>query len=641
MNTFLKNFTIASEWRYAISLFKKLYLLLIIYSLMRVWFYIANNDIANNYYFKSDNGVFPLFLNGLHTDVVVIFFINAPIVLLHLLPFSIRDNRIYIGLTNILFCIINLPFLFISIVDIYFFSFSLERSSAAVISFSKDFFPMFFTYLNTYWLAAVLLLLIVALLYYYSVKAVYRISGNSTPVTQGIIFVVAGAVWTFSVSEMWRLPNTNFHPVATNSPYTVVKSAFSDAVFFNNIPLRKKTFFAPRDLKKQFNPDRYYFQKGRSPQKMNVFLIVLESFSKQYVGVQPDGISYSPFLDSLGKHSLQFTNAFANARHSNEGIPSIISSLPSLMKESIILSQYKNNRVPGLGTMLKKQGYSSAFFHGGINGVYGFDFFTQKAGFDHYYGKNEYADSKDFDGAWGIWDDKFFQYSADVINTMKTPFVASLFSVSSHHPFHIPEYFTDYPPVLNHHPPMAKCIYYSDYSLKLFFDKIKMMPWYSNTLFVITADHSANTNDHSPFYNTRLGAYRIPLLFYIPDRRLTGVSTKVVQQIDILPSIIDYLNFNEKFRSFGKSVFDTSGQRYTYQLFNNVYQIADSAYMLTFDGKQIVSLFNHRTDSLLRTNLNKSILSPEVIRHQNQLLNNLKAVVQTYNYSMNHDALIE
>lgn len=640
MITFFKSFAAESEWRYSISLFKRLYMLLIIYTLLRVWFYIANNDIVNNYYFKSESSVFHLFVSGLHSDIVAIFFINLPLIFLHLIPVSFRNKRMHIHSTRILFCLLNFPFLFISIVDIYFFPYSLERSSASIISFSRDFFPLFFTYVRFYWFAVVILLVLLILLYYYSGKTLYSVSGKSTPVTQRVIFILAMTIWIFSVSELWKSARTNYHPLVTNSPYTIIRSSFTDAMFFNNTPLKEKNYFAKHDLNKQFSLSRYYYKNENTTKKMNVVVIVLESFSKQFVGNTNNGISYTPFLDSLSNYSLQFTNAFANARHSNESIPSIFSSLPSLMKESIILSKYKSNIVSGLADMLKRQSYTSAFFHGGINGVYGFDFFTRKTGFDKYYGKNEYANGKDFDGAWGIWDDKFFLYAAEEINKLKTPFVAGLFSVSSHHPFNIPDYFTNYPLELNNLSPMLKCIYYTDHSLKLLFNKLKMTPWFNNTLFVITSDHSANTNDHSPLYNTRLGAYRIPLLFYTPNMQLLGINTNIVQQIDIVPSVIDYLNVNYRFRCFGKSVFDKTTERYTYQLFNNSYQIADSSYLITFDGKNILSLFNHQTDPLLRNNLIAGEMKPQEMKKQKKLLANLQAVIQTYNYSMNNDVLV-
>ncbi|MBK7818854.1 MAG: hypothetical protein IPJ60_15925 [Sphingobacteriaceae bacterium] len=42
-------------------------------------------------------------------------------------------------------------------------------------------------------------------------------------------------------------------------------------------------------------------------------------------------------------HSLAFTNAFANGHKSIEGIPAILSSMPTLMEDPFINSTYADN----------------------------------------------------------------------------------------------------------------------------------------------------------------------------------------------------------------------------------------------------------------------------------------------------------
>lgn len=44
-----------------------------------------------------------------------------------------------------------------------------------------------------------------------------------------------------------------------------------------------------------------------------------------------------------------------------------------------------------------------------------------------------------FDGAWGVWDEPFIDYMGEEISDFKEPFFASIFTLSSHHPFNVPE----------------------------------------------------------------------------------------------------------------------------------------------------------------------------------------------------------
>ena len=104
----------------------------------------------------------------------------------------------------------------------------------------------------------------------------------------------------------------------------------------------------------------------------NVVIIILESFSKEYVGYYNNGKGYTPFLDSLINYSLVMERAYANGIKSIEALPSIVSSIPTLMNNPFITSIYATNKYYSLPLLLKREGYSTSFFHGGNRGTMGF-----------------------------------------------------------------------------------------------------------------------------------------------------------------------------------------------------------------------------------------------------------------------------
>lgn len=141
-----------------------------------------------------------------------------------------------------------------------------------------------------------------------------------------------------------------------------------------------------------------------------------------------------------------------------------------------------------------------------------FDGFTNHVGFEKYYGKNEYNNNKDYDGNWGIFDEPFLQYLGKQLTKTQQPFLASVFTLSSHHPYTIPAQH------MNRFPKGTMIVHetvgYTDYAVRRFFEYAKQQPWFENTLFVITADHSALTETKE--FKTALGLYRIPVIFYSP-----------------------------------------------------------------------------------------------------------------------------
>ncbi|MBO7440676.1 MAG: LTA synthase family protein, partial [Bacteroidales bacterium] len=305
---------------------------------------------------------------------------------------------------------------------------------------------------------------------------------------------------------------------------------------------------------------------------------------KEYSGFFNGNEGYTPFLDSLYQQGLTFTNSFATGRKSIDAMPSILAGIPYLT-DHFFMSMYSNNKVNSIASLLKAKGYYSAFYHGAPNGSMGFLHFSRLAGFDDYYGMTEYCNDQsfnamdDFDGHWAIWDEEFLQYYAKSMGEIQQPFITTCFTATSHSPFRIPERYKERFP--EGPQPITKCIQYTDNALRLFFDRMKQYPWYGNTLFVITADHTNQTLSRE--YTTDRNVFKVPILIYQPGG-IKKMSEKLFCQADITPTILDYLNYDKPYITFGNSYFnnsDTTG--YVVNFSEPLYQISMDKYFLQFD----------------------------------------------------------
>jgi phosphoglycerol transferase MdoB-like AlkP superfamily enzyme len=302
-------------------------------------------------------------------------------------------------------------------------------------------------------------------------------------------------------------------------------------------------------------------------------------------------------------------------------MPSILASIPSL-ETPYTISHYANNQINGLPELLKRKGYYSAYFHGAPNGSMGFDSFAKMAGFDNYFGLNEYPYKDDFDGMWGVWDEPFFKYFGEKMNTFKQPFFASIFSVSSHHPFKVPEQYTG--KFKKGPAPILEVVGYTDFSLREFFNQISKSPWYNNTLFVLTADHT-NESVHREFQNN-FGAYCVPIIFFKPGSDLRGIKPRIAQQIDIMPTILNYLNFDEPYVAFGNNLLDDSSEPFAFNTNGTTYNLYMSDHILEMIENNTVGLYNYKTDLFLVNNL---IGKEQEL--QKKMEDKLRAIIQTYN----------
>ncbi|MEJ0056396.1 MAG: LTA synthase family protein [Bacteroidota bacterium] len=502
--------------------------------------------------------------HGIRFDISVILLINALYILLLFLPYPRGISRPWDGILQVLFISVNSIAIVFEACDWAYYSFTLKRATADVLDMINrkgDFLLMLPRFVVEYWYVPFSVLLLVLALVKGNKKIVLETPLTITPsqpatsgkliqktvrfiIVLGVSVIIRGGFQRtpLSSSHAVEVTESSFVPLVLNTPFTIIHSLSGQA-------LVDPHYYSEEELDLYNNPLKQY--SGKVFTSKNVVVIMLESFSKQFTGLG-ERTSYTPFLDSLMDGSFVCRRGYANALHSAEGVPAVISGIPSLMDEPITTSNYGANSMTSLPDLLKQKGYETAFFHGGTNGTMGFDLFSSNAGYDHYFGRDEYDNEDDYDGDWGIWDEPFLQYYARTMSEMRQPFFTSVLTLTSHDPFRVPDQYKLLPkgPL-----PVQQCIAYTDMSLRKFFRTAASQSWYNNTLFVITADHCSLMTENNLDHNN-LGFYAIPIVFFSPgDSSLQGSTRVISQQIDILPSVLDYLGYEKPFFAFGNSVF--------------------------------------------------------------------------------------
>lgn len=412
--------------------------------------------------------------------------------------------------------------------------------------------------------------------------------------------------------------------IILNTPFSIIRTIGKKAFV-------EKNYFTNEELESIFTPVQHI--KGATEKnRRNVVIFIVESFGKEYIGAynpRSNG-SLTPFLDSLITKSRSYIYSYGNGRKSIDGMPSVLSGIPMFV-EPFFLTPASLNNVSGIAGELKKEGYSSAFFHGAPNGSMGFQAFANATGFEKYYGMDEFCTSTkhrgmdDHDGTWAIWDEPFLQYYAECMNELQEPFVTSVFTASSHHPFKIPDEYKEI--YTEKEDPFLKCVQYTDHALARFFEYAKQQEWYNNTLFVITADHTNHSIE--PKYKTTGGWFEVPVIFFSPTGDAPfapGIdSTTIAQQIDIMPTVLEYIGYSKPFVAFGKSLISTTPENsYAVNYTNEVYQYYKGDYILLFDGDKSIAMYDIRHDPLMSENLIGACDVKESMETE------LKAIIQQY-----------
>ena len=620
-----------------VVLIYRILLIMVLFTLCRIGFFIFNFKMFPG---LTTNQFFTILRGGLTFDISAVVYINMLIILLHIIPLEVRYNDIYQSILKYIYFITNGFAIAMNGMDFVYYRFVDKRATADVFkTFEHDTnnIKVFFRFLIDYWPAALFTFFIWFLMVYLyrkvkvekpgSVNRIGYYSVNILMIPLVIALVIGAARGGYkhstrpiTISNAARyVDNPRDVAIVLNTPFSILRTLGKKA-------LVKYKFFDDEKLIRLYNP--HYIPDNSKPFKYdNVVIIIIESFAREYIGSLNPGLEggkyegYTPFIDSLIKVSLTFDVSIANGKKSIDAIPSVLASVPSL-ETPYVISHYANNQINGLAELLKKKGYYSAFFHGAPNGSMGFDSFTKMAGFDDYFGLNQYPDKSDFDGIWGVWDEPFLKFFASKLNSFKQPFLASIFTVSSHHPFKVPEKYTG--KFKKGPAPILEVIGYTDFALKNFFHEVSLSPWFKNTLFVITADHT-NESVHKEFQNN-FGAYCVPIIFFKPGSDLKGFKLRIAQQIDIMPTILSYLNFDEPYIAFGNDLLDDTYESYAFNTNGSTYNLYMKDHILEMIDNKPVGLYNYKNDLFLENNqIGKD---PEL---ESQMVEKLKAIIQTYN----------
>ena len=623
------------------------------YFLARVLYLVENWS-----YFSSgltSSHLLELYGGSVVFDLSAILVTNSLYIVLMLLPFHLKETEGYQRLCRAVFQLVNGLALAANLCDAVYFRFTMRRTTTTVFSeFSNEgnLGSVFLTEALSHFHLVVFFLLMLWAMY-----RLYRPSGVRSAqfvwwhydlamllsLVVAAPLVVAGIRGGFTTAvRPITISNANQYidrPVEAalvlNTPFSLYRTIGKD-VFV--VP----AYYADRrEMESVYSP--VHVPADTLPMtRKNVVVLIVESFGREYIGALNRTLEgghyrgYTPFVDSLIARSITFKYSYCNGRKSIDGMPSILSSIPMFV-EPFFLTPASMNHIGGMASLLAAEGYQTAFFHGAQRGSMGFLGFARSTGFQHYYGREDYCDDDrfggddDFDGMWAIWDEPFLQYYAQKMSEMQQPFMTAVFTASSHHPFVIPKQYREVYP--EEGLAMHKCIRYTDMALRRFFERASRAPWFRNTIFVLTGDHT-NMSDHAE-YQTDLGGFCSPIVIYEPGvtDRQPQVMNKIAQQIDILPTVMGMLHYPKPYFAFGIDLLNTADDdTWAVSYLNGIYQYVKHGYVLQFDGQQSRALYS-LADSLMQHNVLGQL--PE----QQQMERELKAIIQQYMERMTQDRL--
>jgi len=288
-------------------------------------------------------------------------------------------------------------------------------------------------------------------------------------------------------------------------------------------------------------------------QNPNIVLITLEGVGVAAMQATLNQQKVMPFLDSLSKEGIYFSNFYATGFRTEQGLASLLSGALSLPFNNFTDDVNALKNMPSIIQTFRNKSYQTNFLFGGDIEFMNVKAYLKSIGFQSIKDVNAFNKADRFQKL-GVPDAILFNKAVSEISTQKAPFFYQILTQSTHTPFDIPGQQPSSDEAQNY----LQAARYLDNALSQFFKKIEKQPCYKNTIFIITSDHAHHyPQDISIASSTR---FHIPLIIFSPSSLNSNFDNKkYFAQNDFPATLMHILGWKEKqYLKFSRNYFSNN-----------------------------------------------------------------------------------
>jgi phosphoglycerol transferase MdoB-like AlkP superfamily enzyme len=541
------------------------------WSLLRLILFFKFHPPAAGY---SSVDLCKAFLLGFHLDLAAACCVIWPLLLWCWLlpnrPFAWRLHRFLLLAACFLFWTLQTFLLF---VEYYFFEEFESRFNTVAIDYILYPSEVFVNIWESY--PVVLIVAISAagglLVWFLSRKIAAGMWNRPVTAKARLAHIAGAAVLTaalFSTASFHEARFSNqrvLNEIANNGAVSLLDAAWSRnldySAFYLTMPKAEAYTRTRRLLTEpgsQFAGDEFSLKRrvsGDSTRpRLNVVVLLEESLGSEFWGcLGRKGESLTPYMDQMADQGMLFENIYASGNRTVRGFEGVLSSFPPLPGDSIVKRDRSEN-VETIARVLKRDGYATLFLYGGRGLFDGMRAFAVENGYDRFIERKDFPNPT-FTTIWGVCDEDLYRRTIlelRQLNDQEKPFFATVLSVSNHKPYTYPANRIAEDPKQRRRENAVK---YTDWALGRFFDDAHNESFWTNTIFVLVADHGARVYGSQTI---PIHSYEIPLLILGPAViQSPSRQSQLGGQLDVAPTILGLLGRPHQTLFFGRDLLKT------------------------------------------------------------------------------------
>ena len=348
---------------------------------------------------------------------------------------------------------------------------------------------------------------------------------------------------------------------------------------------------------------RHHPEETADRSLQNIVIILMESFSGQYVGALGNSQGVTPQFDKISSEGLLFNRFFSNGTHTHQGMFATLGCFPNLPGYEYLMQQPEGrNQFSGISRLLDQDHYQDVYLYSGDFAWDNQAGFFSNQGMDTFIGRDDIKNAKFVDPTWGVSDEDMFNQALQSLAELSKdkPFIAILQTLSNHTPYSLPDPLP-FEPVLDESGELSErltSMKYSDWALGRFFEEFRETDYYDETLFIVLGDHGFKVNTQISDIN--LLRFHVPMLLIGPGivESYGHHMDRVATQVDVVPTVMGLLGEPFQHQCWGRNllalpeddqgigIIKSSGG-------DNTVAIINGDYLLTDDPGKGSSLFKY------------------------------------------------
>lgn len=380
-----------------------------------------------------------------------------------------------------------------------------------------------------------------------SVKAMKPRTSEKTPVPPSQNPANKPAPWLFALGILATVSLAS----AATPALANANSAFSHSSFVNLVASALDTADEDEQTSLQRTSLKHVKLTPKPEQEnpKNVVIVILESTRASSVTPYNESLQTTPFLQSLASKSLIAERAYAVIPHTSKALVAILCGIePQLGME---ITEASPGGIPAncLARLLASQGYETAFFQSATESFEERRQLINNMGYASFTPYEEMP-TRGFEKTnyFGYEDNIMLRPSETWLKTHKNkPFFATYLTLTPHHNYRTPrrfkhENYSDNKELNKY----LNAIRYTDDFVKRLMAQYKRLGLYDNTIFVFVGDHGEGFGEHGRKQHDNViyeEGIHVPLMIYEPSHPDAQRIDTPISQIDIVPTLLDRLNF--------------------------------------------------------------------------------------------------